>query len=316
MSYLENSKVALQALNEIYYVKGTFKGTMFWDRAEFIELIEDACEKLGDEHKTQLQEMIDTSIKISTEDWSRNPYYDDILWMCIAFARAGVILDKPHYIDLAKNNLDYVTKNGIINYGLVDHMKGKGWGCTISSVTYAVASALIGKIIKDTFYLDQAKAMLDTFMQKLYNPDNGHVYDHITAEGKIEYFEHVSNAGMFIRACSEIYEYTKDEKYLVELDKAASYIIDKKYNNSIMCEHEFGDGAGFKAILTRQLGYVANKHNLTDYINWMQCSAESAWNNRNKYNLMQNDFCTKTADHRLYRAFDCQSAVTLLISCI
>lgn len=316
MNYLENSKIALQALNETYYVKGTFRGSMFWDRAELMELIEDACEKLGDDYKTQLQEMINTSIVISTEDWSRNPYYDDILWMCIAFTRAGVILNEPHYIEVAKNNLDYVTKNGIVKYGLVDHMKGKGEGSTISSVNYVVASALVGKAINDTTYLDQAKTMLDTFMQTLYNPDNGHVFDHIKADGTIEYFAHDSNFGMFIRGCSEVYEYTKDEKYFEALKLATENIITLKYNAELMCDHNTGDGAGFKAIYIRQVSYVAKKYELEDYMEWLKINAESAWNNRNKYNLMQNDFCAKTADHKLYKAFDCQTAVTLLINCV
>ena len=316
MNYLENSKIALDALNETYYVKGTFKGSMFWDRAEMVELIADACEKLGDEYKAQLQEMINTSITISTEDWSRNPYFDDILWMCIAFTRAGIILENPHYIEVAKNNLDYVTRSGIINYGLVDHMKGKGDGSAISSTTYVVASAMIGKALNDSTYLDQAKAMLDTIMQKLYNTDNGHVFDYIKATGTVEYAAHDSNFGMFIRGCGEVYEYTNDEKYFEAMKLAIENIITAKYNTELMCNHYTGDGSGFKAIYIRQVLYVSKKYELDDYVEWLKLNAESAWNNRNKYNLMQNDFCTKTADHRLYRAFDCQTAVTLLVNLI
>ena len=98
MNYLENAQVALQALNDTYYVKGTFKGSCFWDRAELMELIADACENISSDYQEQLQEMINTSKVISTEDWSRNPYFDDILWMCIAYERASIILNKPHYL--------------------------------------------------------------------------------------------------------------------------------------------------------------------------------------------------------------------------
>lgn len=317
MSYLTNAKNALKAFNEVYYNKfNSFIWLMFWDTAEIVEMIEDACEKLDSSNQDQLKNVLDKALSKNQEDWSNNPFYDDILWMCLAFIRASKILNDDTYFNIAKRNFDYVTEHGVNPDGLIEWKEGTHQSCTISSTTYVVCASLIGKTLEDNTYLEKGKTVLDKVMTSLYNPDNGHVYDHINEDGSIEYFEHVSNAGMFIRACSEVYDYTQDEKYVAELDKAASYIIAKKYNSGTMCEHESGDGAGFKAILARQLRYIADRHNLPDYVEWMRCSADSAWNNRNKYDLMQNDFCTKTADHKLYRAFDCQSAVTLLINCV
>lgn len=83
-----------------------------------------------------------------------------------------------------------------------------------------------------------------------------------------------------------------------------------------MCDHYDKDGAGFKAILSRQYANFARKYDNDIIMEWLQFNADSAWENCNKYDLMQNDFCTKTADHRMWRVFDCHSAVTLLINCI
>lgn len=316
MSYFENAKIALKSFNDIYYRAGSFKGTMFWDRAELIEMVADACEKLGDEYKVQLQEVINTSIAISGTDWAKNPYYDDILWMCLAFARASVILENSDYLTIAKNNFNYVTENGIVELGLVDHKKGNGEGNTISSTTYVVVASILGKLLNEKNYQKKAKAMLDAIMANLYNNSNGHVFDHVNADGTKEFFAHDSNFGMFARACSEVYEFTNDIKYFDAMQLAIEHLITLKYKSGVMCNHNTGDAAGFKAIFVRQVSYIASKYKIEDYTVWLRINADSVWENRNKYNLMQNDFCSKTADHRLWSAFDCHSAIVLILSCI
>jgi predicted alpha-1,6-mannanase (GH76 family) len=317
MNYTENAQQAFNALNETYYRGGgVYKGTMFWDHAEFIEMIEDFCDRADCSKKSQLKECVDRLLTNCSEDWSSNKYYDDILWMCLALIRAADILDNAEYLNIAKSNFDFVTANGTTPLGLIEWQEGAEQSSAISSLTYVVCASLIAKAFNDVSYFTLGKNVMNKVMKLLYNPDNGHVYDHINRDGSVEYFEHVSNAGMFLRACSEMYDHTGDDSYINELDKAASYIIAKKYNSEIMCEHESGDGAGFKAILARQLRYVADKHNFDEYTEWLRCSADTAWANRNKYNLMQNDFCKKTADHKMFRAFDCHSAVVLLINCI
>lgn len=317
MNFIETSKTAFAALNENYYRgSGVFKATMFWDRAELIEMIEDYCEKVDNNGTAQLTECVNSIVNHNSTNWSSNEYYDDILWMCLAFIRASEILNEENYFTIAKNNFDYVTTNGRTDLGLIEWKEGATQSSAISSVTYVVCASLIAKRTNDSKYFELGKEVMNKVFEYLYNPDNGHVYDHVNGDGSIEYFEHVSNAGMFLRACSEMYDHTNDENYLVEMDKAAGYIIAKKYNSEIMCEHEGGDGAGFKAILARQLAYVSNKHNFPEYVEWMRISAEAAWNNRNKYNLMHNDFCQKTEEHKMYRVFDCHSAVVTLINCI
>lgn len=312
--YRENAKTALAALNSAYFRNGAYKGVMFWDRAELIEMIEDFCDTDAS-YNDFLQEYINTSIAISGVDWSANPYFDDILWMCLAYLRASKILNNSSYLTMAKNNFDYVTTHGIVNYGLVDHKVGKGEGSAISSTVYVVVGSMLGKELNDPTYCAKAKSVLDAIMTHLYNPDNGHVFDHIKLDGTIEYAAHDCNFGMFMRGCLEVYEDTKDEKYYDAMIMAADNIIQLKYKTGLMCDHYSGDGAGFKAIYIRQLAYMAKKYDLEDYIVWLQMNADSAWNNRNTYNLMQNDFCIKTANHRLWRVFDCHCAVVLLQAC-
>lgn len=319
MNYIDNSKTAYAALNENYYRgDGVFKGTMFWDRAELIEMIEDYCEKVEATPKSlgQLRESVGSILNRFSHDWSSNEYYDDILWMCLAFIRAAEILKNDSYFQVAKDNFDYVTANSKTALGLIEWKEGRLESCAISSLTYVVCASLIAKKLGDAEYANLGKSVMDKVFKYLYNPDNGHVYDHVNGDGSIEYFEHVSNAGMFLRACSEMHDHFGDDSLIEELDKATAYIIAKKYNSGIMCEHEGSDGAGFKAIFARQLRYVSDKHNFPEYLEWMRISADSAWNNRNKYDLMHNDFCQKTEEHKMYRVFDCHSAVVTLINCI
>ena len=316
MTYKNKAKTSLENFDDIYYIGGMYKGLRFWDRAELIEMIEDACEFLGVEHKTRLQEMIDTSMIISGEDWSHNPWYDDILWMIGAFYRAAEILDNPKYYDIAKANFDYITNSAIMDNGLVNWKKGVYQPCSVSTLNYVINACRFYKSTGEEQYLTFAINRMEALFTHLYNFDNGHVYDHLEPNEVIKYRENAQNTGLFLRACADLYDLTGNERYFNEIDKAASFFIGKEWNGEAMHIHQPGDAAGFKAIFSRHLRYVSDKFNLPQYLEWMRFCADTAWSNRNKYGLICNDFCIKTPDHRLFRAFDCHCAVVLFIQCV
>lgn len=107
-------------------------------------------------------------------------------------------------------NIEHLYANGKNQHGLISWKEGVTKPNTISSVTFAAVASFIGTTTGESKYNVWAKEILDTVIEKLYDKDNGKVFDCISDDGVAEYCEHASNAGMFVRACCEIYDYTQD----------------------------------------------------------------------------------------------------------
>ena len=67
---------------------GMITGEFYWPRAEIMEVVMDAWDKTKDPYYQELMgKMYRGFVKEFGEDWSNNPFNDDIMWMTIACAR-------------------------------------------------------------------------------------------------------------------------------------------------------------------------------------------------------------------------------------
>ena len=68
----------------------------------------------------------------------------------------------------------------------------------------------------------------------------------------------------------------------------------------INTEDEGNDLPGFKGILARWLGKLVYEGGQTQYLDWMEKNAQTAWRNRNSSDIMWTRWADKTQD-TLYR---------------
>lgn len=316
-NYLEVAKSAIKSINSVYYNSlGDYKGNHFWNRAEMIEMIEDAYDIIGEEYKTQLANMCNVTLTIHKKEWSNNPFYDDLCWMCIAFARASKILENTEYLEIAKTNLDYLWENSRYEDGAMAWKRGVKTKHAITSCTFSIAACVIGSLLNDDSYFEKAIEALDYVINKLSNMDEGKVYDKIYEDGVYDYASYSYLQGTFIGACCLLHEYTGDDKYKEYATKAVEYTLTEVFTDGLMNNYREGDGAGFKGILARYIRMYAKKYDSAEHLEWLRTHAQTAWENRNKFGLMQNNLYEKTRDHTKFTAWDCHSAVSVCINAI
>ena len=101
----ERAYAAVEAHKAVYYREGDYVKADFWDYAEIFEIIEDLYEVTGDKALfAQFEEMYQYVLKRYTEDWHKNPYNDDIMWLVIALTRAYLYTGEKKYLDTAVRN--------------------------------------------------------------------------------------------------------------------------------------------------------------------------------------------------------------------
>lgn len=324
IEYKDLIKTAIEAFNKVYYNKGDFYGGSFWVRAEILEVLEDAYQIIGgEEYKNQIDEICQCALKISSKDWIKNPFNDDIAWMCLAFARAGVLLGNEEYLQIAKDNLDRMWERAwddeICGGGMYWKV-GVNSKHTVTVCPSSIAACILGKYYNDSSYYDKAIKAMEWQINTLYDKETGRVYDKIFPNGQVDQpwdIEVVYNIGSFVGACTMLYEYTKDEQYLNYATKAVSRAKNSVYEGGLMTCHyeEIGvDGAGFRGIFARWIRYYAECAGDSDTISWLKENGELALSNRNRYNLMSHKIGEKTQDYYQYNVFSCASALSICIN--
>lgn len=322
-NYIENATLAMEGYNNSFYRQGDFIGSTFWNRAEILELIEDAYEILQDDsYKAQIKEICSKVIEISTVDWSANPFYDDIAWMCLAFIRAASILEDNSIAEIAKNNMIYLWENARDEeYGGMYWRRRVGSRHTVTVCPFSITSCLLARYFNDNSWYDRAVQMMDWELDNLYFADGGYVYDHVGNKDDTNYIEMNEfsyNFGTFIGACSMLYEYTNDTKYSEAANNVVEHLRKDFYMNELMTVNveDTYDASGFIGILVRWLRYYATKLNHPEIMEWLKQNADLAWSNRNKQNIMTHRIANKASDYNIYHPFSVSSAMSILVNCI
>lgn len=312
-----------QFLNYFYTVSedgktGIITGGHFWTRAEMFEIVVDAYEKTGDEkYRDLMWQMYQGFIEEHEEDWSHNTYNDDIMWMTIGCARAYQLTGETEYKDQAIKHFNMVYDRAWTD----DLGGGLFWRtdnqCKNSCINCpaTIAACLLYQITQEQVYLDRALQIYQWQIDALYQ-ENGAVYDSVDMKGEYNTWCSTYNQGTFIGASHLLYKISGEQEYLDRAIKAADYAMNEMYSAGVISNEDDGpDLPGFKGILMRWLGKLAEEENLEQYKDWMLANAESAWNNRNEKGVMNTLWGEKTED-KFYMPWGCSAGVALLFSVI
>lgn len=305
---------------KVYYRGGDYVGADFWDFAEIFEIVEDLYEVSGDRSLfPMMDEMYTRAIRDYGETWEKNPFNDDIMWLCIACARAYRYTGEEKYLRTAKINFDLVWNRAFSNAlggGLFWRVENRSKNTCVNCPA-AVAAALIADTSGDKTYMVRAALALDWAERMMFEPDTGKVYDCIGLDGRVNKWSSTYNQGTFIGASMALYAFTGEERYLQNAKAAAAYVKDVMYAGGVMNNEEPGnDLPGFKGILARYIRRFADSTGSADYRDWLRLNADSAYANRNAEGLMNTRLAEKTADGVDFDVFAMSAAVSVVVNAV
>ncbi len=293
-----------------------FKKTNFWDQAEIYEIVVDAYEHTGDQrYYDMIFEMYRGFIKTHTEDFGKNEYNDDIMWITICFARAYKDTGDKKFLDSAVKHFNMVWDRAWSN----DLGGGLFWrtdnqtknACINCPAT--IAACLLGEITGDERYYDKAVTIMDWVVANIYEPKTGRVYDAYELNGNKNHWASTYNQGTFIGANNLLYLHTGDGKYLSQARRACDYTIENMYDGKVMDnEANSADLVGFKGILARWMYAFAVDCDQQDVMEWMKMNALTAWKNRNSKGITATTWNTKTSESSDIIPFSASTAVSAL----
>ena len=274
----------------------------FWAKAEMLEVVLDAYERLGDaKYKTAISAIFDRFLTDEGRDWSWNGFNDDVMWMVIASARAYLLTGEQKYLTAAKQNFDMCYNRAwdttFLGGGLWWTTDNASKNACVNGPA-AIAAYLLGEATDDPAYYDKAVAILDweaaNFLQ-----ESGAIWDSRNKDGSHSDWTSTYNQGTFIGACAMLYKHTNTQKYLDWATSAAGYAAEMgdAPDGYLNREQNSADLIGFKGILGRWLGYFARVCGVNTHNDWMYANAQAAWNNRNSDDLMWTQFGVQTQEN-------------------
>ncbi|MCW3806874.1 glycoside hydrolase family 76 protein [Plebeiibacterium marinum] len=301
-----------------------FKGEGFWGNAEMMEIVDDAFETTGDiAYMSLFSTMYNEFIQKEGTDWSWNEYNDDITWMCLACIRAYFYTGNTTYFNSAKSNFDVMynralTQDDLLGNGLIWKQGTRTKNACINGPAM-VACCYLAKATGDESYYTKAISLYEWSKNRLFNPDNGHVYDAFyvndeTGETETNYWASTYNQATYLGASIMLYQYTGDPQYLKQAHQIAKFTRDM-FNNGVINTESGRDLDGFKGIYMRYIRRYIKEFNRVDYIPWMQLNAKVSYNNRNSQGLINTLWGSKTSETELPGAFSASTAVSLLTNC-
>ncbi len=305
--------------NAFYFTEGTngyFRATTaggkaaFWERAEEMEMLLDVYERTTNAScLTLFSNAFNGFTTEHGQDWSRNPYNDDIMWMVIASARGYLHTGTRVYRDVAQGNFDRCYERAwSTNLG-----GGLWWTKTNSTKNAcvngpaAIASQLLFQMTGDANYLAKSRNIFEWERATLFNTNSGAVADAISASGKINGWASSYNQGTFIGAANLLGRTN-------EARLAADFTMTQLCRAGLLPQYQqAGDLGGFNGICARWLAKFMNERGLQSrYEGWLQQNAETAWKARRKSDdLIWSRWPAATPEETLH-SWACSSAVVLL----
>ncbi len=317
---IKRAKSAIDSHKNIYYNNGEYKGADFWDFAEIFEIIEDYYEVSEDKSVFDtFEEMYGFITRAYTDNWSFNPFNDDIMWLVIALTRAYIYTGVKKYLDMAIVNFNMAYDRSVsddLGGGLFWRIERKCKNTCVNCPA-AVAAQYIAQATGDDTYYDKAKYCIDWAVKMMFEPESGKVYDCINLDGTINKWSSTYNQGTFIGSCMMYYEKSGDETYKSYASKAAEYVMNEMYHGGIMDNEEPGnDLPGFKGILARYIRRYCEKTGETEYIEWLRKNADSCWSNRNSNGIMWTQLGHKTEEKADYDVFAVSAAISVVVNAV
>ncbi len=293
-----------------------------WQQAETIEM---ACDRETVSGSSADQAII-TALCNGFEadfgtDWTGSTdYNDDVMWSCLAFARAYYRTGNGSFAGLAADNFNYVYNGGgdrtspqyddTLGGGLwwtTDHGSGgsknaccNGPGALAGYWLYQIYGSATG-------FLGQAQNMYNWEKSHLFDASTGQVYDHEDEDGTVvEETPLTYNEGTFLGAAHFLGDDTS-------ASTAALYTMNDMCSSGILPQYTpSGDSAGFNGIFVRWLGrYMTDTGTQGTYDTWLYNNANTAWNIQNGNGLSWCDWLSQTPASGNY-SWSCSDTVVIL----
>ena len=188
-----------------------------------------------------------------------NDFVDDMEWICLTMIRLYEHTGDKKYINTAEDLWTIIKRNWNEEYSGGGISWKQSQPASKNSCSNGPAGIIAARLYKlngkKKSDLDWAKKIFEWQTDKLVDT-NGKVYDHITNHETGERMDWIFtyNQGTYMGMAHELYTITKEQRYLDQANKAATYcithLIDKN-NNILKNEGDSGDGGLFKAVFVR-----------------------------------------------------------------
>lgn len=239
-------------------------------------------------------------------DWYGYDFNDDVMWMIIGAARAGILLDNTQCREDARRNFDLIYKRAYLPYcGLLrwaEHTGDRNGANSCINGPAEVAACYIGIAEADESYFEIARNLYAKQRQYLFNPSTGHVDDAVVFNpdnGSVisrNSWASTYNQGTMLGAAVLLYQHYGDEMYRKDADRILAFARENLCDaNGIIkvCQNADGDFQGFKGILMRYAGLYARVFNSEETRQWLIANALHAYNNMNSKHYGHSAWLTK-----------------------
>lgn len=283
--------------------------TLFWDRAEQMEMLLDVYERTTNAAcLTMFSNVFKGFLADHGRSWARNEFNDDIMWMVIACARAHQLTGNAEFRDLAKSNFDLCYARAWstnLGGGLWWKISNQSKNACVNGPA-AIAAFLLFQISGDTNYLAKSRAIYQWERANLFDPRSGQVYDNMNYRGEIDSKAFTYNEGTFIGAANFL-RCTNDARC------AADYTKNALCRDGILPGYrQASDSGGFNGICVRWLARFMRDCALKEsYQKWLRANADAAWNVRRRDNLAWSRWEQPTPD-RVLNSWACSSSVIIM----
>ncbi|OQP45579.1 hypothetical protein A4H97_32265 [Niastella yeongjuensis] len=255
----------------------------YWWNAHALDVLADGYARTKDPaYATRMGNLLSGIYKMNGSKWT-NSFYDDMEWLALACLHAYDVTDDNKYKEVAQLLWDNINAGwtkihggGIMwQTGTPDSKNACSNGPAI-----IIASKLF-KLTKNDDYLFWAKKIYEWQEVYLVDTSRGVVWDAFGNYNETGLYTY--NQGTWLGAALELYTITKDNKYLQDAVKTASYIVNdqQKFSpNGILKDEGAGDGGLFKGIFISYLNQLArlrelNRATRNQYVQFLKTNGES-----------------------------------------
>lgn len=294
-----------------WFLESTDGGKVsFWMRAEQMEMVLDAYERTKNpRHMEMFTHLFRGFVADHGEDWRRNDYNDDIMWMVIACTRAHLLSGDAAFLKTARLNFDLCYERAAspdLGGGLWWKVDNRSKNACVNGPG-AIAAFLLGKATKDESYTAKAKELFGWLRSTLFDPATGRVSDNIRVGGRVSQMALTYNQGTFVGAAN-LLGFTDDARL------AATFTMNVLCRDGYLPPSgEKGDGGGFNGIAVRWIARFMQDHKeQATFEPWLQRNAEAAWQSRRASDGLS--WCRwpePTPEGRRY-SWGCSNAVVIL----
>src|SRR2546430_7921700 len=226
---------------------GGSSATYLWGQANEIECFIDLYEVTSNPaYKTLITNLLNGFKFNNGTSWSSNPYNDDVMWACMAFARGYLNTGNTTFRDIAKSNFDMCYARGWdTNLGGMYWTIGNTNKVAAVNGPASIAASLLYQIYNDTSYLDKATNIFTWLRSNLFVPATGMIYDGMHVGSPPSGGATTYNQGTFIGAANFLGQ-TNDALL------AASYTMNNMTTLGILPQYGTNNNnSGFNAIFVR-----------------------------------------------------------------